>query len=102
MGGKNNIDWQAIGPPGEFQTDLSTQELLTQINEEIKPELSISDIDPHLLSIPQIFKKYPKKETVRIRISKDLYNKISAIQKQTNSRLSFSEFLDILFSQIFK
>ena len=102
MNVRNKFDWDKIGPPEDFQTDLSTQELLTQIKEEVNSSVTDSTSDYNLLSVPQIFKKYEKKETVRIRISKQLYLKLLEIQKQANSSLSISQFLDILFSKIFK
>lgn len=101
MGVKNKIDWDKIGPPEDIQTDLSTQELLAHLDnkEGDNPE---STIQPILSNPFSVFQKYEKKATVRIRISRELYDKLKAAQKQTNSRLSISEFLDILFSKILK
>lgn len=87
------VDWMNLSPENLGGFDKDTEAILSHVT---PPK---EDIQAN--SVSQILRNYST-ETVRIRISKSVYNRILQAKKINNSRLSVPAFIELAIDKLLK
>lgn len=85
------VDWMNLSPEDLGGFDKDTEAILSHVT---PPKEEVN-------SVSQILRNYST-ETVRIRISKSVYNRILQAKKINNSRLSVPAFIELAIDKLLK